>query len=304
MAAPLTNAELRRILRELTKQQLALEAQADAMEGAFQKQLLRAQARTFERISAIIEDAPRFSDLTRDERLRWWIDHQAELERATDRAGYNSAVRQYVNALPEFSKFTEGMASAQGQKFFELSEGMMKALQQGTQTRFIGLRTAAEQRLNDILFHEVLVGQSKSGSLATLRGAIRGEYKWGQRKGLYAWHATTYARTAHIRVARQISGDQAEAAGIDDNFLYLGPVDEKTRAFCLARVGNVFSRKDITGMSNGQGADVADVFTNGGGWNCRHSWIAVTPGLKGAIERAKGLTKQVTSERPAARVAG
>ena len=167
---------------------------------------------------------------------------------------------------------------------------MMKALQDGTQTRFIGLRAAAEQRLNDVLFHEVLIGPSKSGSLEMLRGAIKGEYKWGQGKGLYEWHATTYARTAHFRFARQLSANQAEELKADEHFLYLGPIDAKTRAFCVNLLGTprTYTKAEITAMSNGQGPDVADVMIHGGGWNCRHNWLAVTPGLAKALKTKAG----------------
>lgn len=74
-----------------------------------------------------------------------------------------------------------------------------------------------------------------------------------------------------------IFGRQVEAiqtAGLPDEqpFLYLGPVDFKTRPFCLNLVGKVFTREEIDAMDNGQ---MPDVFLTGGGYQCRHSWLAV-----------------------------
>jgi hypothetical protein len=71
--------------------------------------------------------------------------------------------------------------------------------------------------------------------------------------------------------ARQV---EAVQAGNDPEtlFAYMGPVDSKTREFCLARVGKVFSRKAIDAMDNGQ---LDNVFLTGGGYNCRHQWIEI-----------------------------
>lgn len=65
------------------------------------------------------------------------------------------------------------------------------------------------------------------------------------------------------------------AAGDDPEtrFAYMGPVDDKTREFCLARVGKIYSRVDIDAMDNGQ---IGDVFLTGGGYNCRHVWMEVS----------------------------
>ncbi len=78
--------------------------------------------------------------------------------------------------------------------------------------------------------------------------------------------------TAVSIYGRQVEG---EAAGDDPEtpFAYMGPVDDKTRDFCLDRVGKVFTRQEIDEMDNAQ---IANVFLTGGGYNCRHVWQEVS----------------------------
>lgn len=94
----------------------------------------------------------------------------------------------------------------------------------------------------------------------------------------------TEVRTGLSGLNRTITAIQAEEAGIE-NFLYVGPDDQKTRPFCgdvlSRRSPPIFSKEEISAMSNGQGLDV---LTHGGGYNCRHQWRPVT---KKVIERLR-----------------
>lgn len=56
-------------------------------------------------------------------------------------------------------------------------------------------------------------------------------------------------------------------------YLYTGPDDAKTRPFCEARVNQVFTRREIEAMDNGQ---IDNVLLSGGGYNCRHLWMRVS----------------------------
>jgi hypothetical protein len=78
--------------------------------------------------------------------------------------------------------------------------------------------------------------------------------------------------TAVATFSRQV--DQIGTSGTPDElFLYAGPADTRTRPFCRARVGKVFTRADIDAMDNGQ---LPNVLLTGGGYNCRHAWKAVS----------------------------
>jgi hypothetical protein len=81
-------------------------------------------------------------------------------------------------------------------------------------------------------------------------------------------------------------------------YIYLGPVDGLIRPFCMARVGNVYTKEEILDMDNGQ---IDNVLMTGGGYNCRHKWVAVpddydtTAEEKADFEKLKGEAEAVKS---------
>lgn len=89
-----------------------------------------------------------------------------------------------------------------------------------------------------------------------------------QARTLYDTATATYTR-----VLEEISTPE----GDDEAFLYTGPDDLKTRPFCEAHVGKVYTRKAIRQMDNAT-PTLADVFRYGGGYNCRHVWMHVPQG--------------------------
>lgn len=84
--------------------------------------------------------------------------------------------------------------------------------------------------------------------------------------------ARTLYDTAVNVFSRQLEAMKATGEP-DEVFAYVGPRDDKTREFCDDIVGKVYMRTDIDAMDNGQ---LPDVFLTGGGYNCRHQWMAVS----------------------------
>jgi hypothetical protein len=82
---------------------------------------------------------------------------------------------------------------------------------------------------------------------------------------------TLYDTTVNV-FARQVEALKSKGDP-DEVYAYLGPADRKLRPFCHARVGKVFTRREIDAMDNEQ---LPNVFLTGGGYNCRHSWIALS----------------------------
>jgi hypothetical protein len=78
--------------------------------------------------------------------------------------------------------------------------------------------------------------------------------------------------TAVSMFGRQVEAVQTEDLGEDQPFLFSGPIDDVTRPFCLERVGRIYTRAEIDEMDNEQ---IGNVFLTGGGFNCRHAWLAV-----------------------------
>lgn len=85
----------------------------------------------------------------------------------------------------------------------------------------------------------------------------------------------TELNTAVMAFNRTVTAKKAEELGIE-LFLYVGPDDRITRPFCdklLNKNPPIYTRSEISALNNGQGLDV---FTYGGGYNCRHHWRALT----------------------------
>jgi hypothetical protein len=75
--------------------------------------------------------------------------------------------------------------------------------------------------------------------------------------------------------SRTVSAYKAEQAGLE-LFEYIGANDDLTRDFCGALLDDrdppIYTREEINAMDNGQRLDV---MTYGGGYNCRHQWVAI-----------------------------
>jgi hypothetical protein len=87
-----------------------------------------------------------------------------------------------------------------------------------------------------------------------------------------AARARTVYDTAVSTYTRQIEQLTSDGTA-DELFLYVGPVDSKTRPFCMERVGRVYTREQIDAMDNGS---LPNVFLTGGSYNCRHIWARVS----------------------------
>jgi len=92
--------------------------------------------------------------------------------------------------------------------------------------------------------------------------------------------ATEY-NTAIASFCRTVTITKAvDEFGNNPEFQYIGPDDNKTREFCQdvldgailgdSRQPPAFKLNEILQMDNGQGLDV---FSSGGGYNCRHEWV-------------------------------
>jgi len=111
-------------------------------------------------------------------------------------------------------------------------------------------------------------------------------------------HADARLQTLYD-TALSIYGRQVEAEHAGDDattvFAYMGPVDQKTRDFCLDHVGKVYMRSEIDALDNGQ---LSNVFLTGGGYNCRHVWHEVSnfselQDLQGTDQRAPEIQEAV-----------
>lgn len=268
------------IIKGLEDAAEALRHESILMEDGLIGTMRRAESRIFGRMAVLLQDAP--MDQALRNKLAWYAQNADELRAlVADEPLWHAGIRQYLAAYDALAELSEAQLLAGGmtEGMAAIPDSVVAALRQRDLEFFNFLNLQGQEALDNVLLEQLMTTQKRAGMLAELRGVITGDYPWGTRRGLYEWHAGTYARTGHLRFARTIQAAQASEAGVDQ-FLYIGPADGKTRAFCNDRVGKVFTQAEIEQMNNGQ---TGNVMTDGGGWNCRHTWAAVLDAVAKAL---------------------
>ena len=134
----------------------------------------------------------------------------------------------------------------------------------GATARAAGINLRAE-----IIRATVIGTEPDVDILADLTGALKNRVKTELNTGMAAFN-----RTMTIKKAIDVFGPNPD-------FIYIGPDDRKTRDFCdnllSQRTPPVYSLAEIRRLDNGQGLDV---FSSGGGFNCRHDWRPFTDALR------------------------
>ena len=137
--------------------------------------------------------------------------------------------------------------------------------------------------LNEQLFDNAII--------RTISGSIRTEVIKGLQTGLSTTQILENVTNASISNAqmqtlvnttlntysRQVTNQMMDIAPATTKYVYIGPVDEKTRPECLkyAREGSL-TKKEI----EDKGSEWKKSLIDGGGFNCRHKWeIASSEGL-------------------------
>ena len=103
--------------------------------------------------------------------------------------------------------------------------------------------------------------------------------------------AATEARTQTAVYARAISNAYADESGVPIGFAYGGPDDGLTRPFCEVCVGHWFSPELVRGLDNGVNG-LPHPLDSGGGYNCRHQWLAVPQAV--ALRWGYGVATEAT----------
>jgi hypothetical protein len=257
----------------MEKSNLLLTNKVEASANLFIKNAVHAQSKLLNKISEIVANAPDFSDITIEKRIAWYSGQLDKVNGMIQESGFADISGKYISEYKAFSEFAEKSFAAAGwdPAFAKISPEYVKFLKSRDLQYFNFLGKEAGSKISNTLFEMSIGGYTRGDMLKELKGVITGEYEWGNKQGLYEWHAGTYARTQAHRTQQAFMNYQAEKIKAED-YIYLGPLDAKTRPFCAALVGGVFTKEEIMEMENGQSGDV---FSDGGGWNCRHQWLAV-----------------------------
>ena len=189
---------------------------------------------------------------------------RAQITKALDRAGYSMLVRKYsdfqLDAVVAQVQNLRGAADLA--PYFTADESRILALKELAK---IDLLNQGEE-IAHAVWRTLAQGIFTQRPLADLLDDLASTLDISQRQ------ARTMYDTAVNVFSRQLEAMKATGEP-DEPFLYLGPDDDKTREFCQEHVGKVYSRAAIDQMDNGQ---LPNVFLTGGGYNCRHQFVAVS----------------------------
>lgn len=242
----------------------------DEMTASFAKELTQ----VLKQLNAQIRDLVRELQTRKDGRL---IASRANLARAvrarddirqavTD-SGYARVLRAAVDEPLDrlAAQVLKGDAIANAaQALTAVDVDALVALKRVQLARLLGLGADMETALWQTVLDGVLGARPVTDLVVDL--AERIDISDRQARVLYDTAVSVYSRAASLVTSEGTP---------DELFLYVGPVDSKTREFCVEWAGKVRSRAEIEELDNGI-KGYGNTLLTGGGPNCRHQWRRVS----------------------------
>lgn len=207
---------------------------------------------------------------------------------------YRLAVTDFLNSIDDSILLTDEIAKniERGFQPSEVQKRLVQLVKQSALNSLVGggLRSAVSQPFAQQLLANVSARTPLREATQSLRKVLVGD---ATTDGRIAANVKTVATTAQAVADRSYSTAVYEDLSIEF-FRYIGGEIDTTRDFCEHRVKKVFHKKEIEAWGEGKNAggindikngtwagriaetDGSSIFTNLGGWNCRHSLVPVT----------------------------
>jgi hypothetical protein len=207
---------------------------------------------------------------------------QTALVSAIAGSEYIDAVRTFLGDIDSGARLTDEIAK-NIQRSFEPSEVVKQLLEISKQNALQSLLGESMRARVTLPFVEQLTAavatrSTLSETVKALRTVIEGDK---DVDGRLVANVKTVAQTAQAIADRNYSAQVNEAIGAEW-YRYAGSEIDTTRDFCAERHGQYFHKKEIEQWADlnwdGKIAETNSrtIFSNAGGWNCRHSIIAVS----------------------------
>lgn len=274
-------------MAEQTRLQLigqAFAALADAESARFARELARVLSSLERDLLGMVQGvrAGKRGVLAQVGRL---ITLRREIREALDASGYSTlATRASLDVV-------EGMAQvasrsrlvAAGAAMGRVSPSRLKAMASLFRLDLLGIGEALAHQVWRSAVLSIYTNRPAAGIVADLAKAI--EKSRAQAQTLFDTQSSI--------LGRQMVAE--EEAAPDQAYLYVGPADGKVREWCVDHLGMVMTKPRIEALDNGQ---LPNPYLTAGGYNCRHSWLAVSDpaliALANTGERAPGYAEMVT----------
>jgi len=186
---------------------------------------------------------------------------------------------EYIQAL---TKFIDGIqeSSLLTNQFLGIdSNPVYKAVLDNQKFNTIKLfdKTAIDQAIGNQIRAEISSAIAQQGNVAKTIDSIR-TFIGGDaiQQPALTKYAKTQSLTAFASADREYVTAVGKGEGIE-RWLYSGSLVKDSRPFCTLRVGKVFTTKEIEAWATEEawagmiaGTNASNIFSNLGGWNCRH----------------------------------
>jgi len=177
---------------------------------------------------------------------------------------------------------------------------LLKALRETARLDILGHGDVVATALWRATVRGTLGAEPPAALLSQLAAVLDGEQ--ARAATLYDTNVSIVQRLS-VQAVPSVPGDAATDSGAP-LYVFVGPVDDVIRPFCLRHVGRVYARAEIDALDNGQ---LPNTFVTGGGYNCRHLWAPISRfDPAAALQGTDGRVEEVAAElaRRPARVAG
>ena len=207
---------------------------------------------------------------------------QTALSQAIAGSEYIDGVRTFLSDIDEGVEITNELTK-QIRESFTPPAVAQQILEISKQNAINALAGVAMQSRVTLPFIEQLTAAvasraTLSQTVKALRTVIEGDK---DVDGRLLANVRTVANTAQAITDRNYAAQVNEAVGVEW-YRYAGSEIDTTREFCAERHGQYFHKKEIESWADenwdGKIAETNSktIFSNAGGWNCRHSIIAVS----------------------------
>ena len=260
--------------RELKDSIDTLERNADRIEREF-RQVLKSYFRDVQSASRALIRADYASV----------VELQLELDAMLQDSGYEDLIESYIEVMAELEE--------EGTRYFQLfgvrprlDPENAEALDLMLEYHERNLRELTDQRIVKPLRNAVLLANISERSGRDGQELIRAEidrYRITTRSGEEFTDAQidTLMRDGMVQYTRTVNNQVAESVGFRI-YQYVGPFDNVTRDACRKML--TVNRHGVPGMLYVEEIIALkselnlpfDPLVGGGGWNCRHEWIAVS----------------------------
>jgi len=220
------------------------------------------------------------------------------------RAGKTAAEVARALAVVDFEAFLERLGyQAEAVRVNQALLSVLKALKTrgtlGEQTlaglirtfgdSFLANANAYPAQLKAAAIRALLGGAVPSGKDGVPgRGAGAAAIRKALEEALPARQARTLADTALQTFSRAVEREMAEQDPADARYVYIGPVDDRTRPACIEMAAaGPLTLAEIDERFPG-------AFVDGGGFNCRHKWVAA-----GSAPNRNRVAREAAQERAA-----